>query len=98
MKPTVQPARQKRRRGSLYSNLVSAEVAVGRQLSLGRCLNLCSTLKDRAPVCMGWVGTEPASSKSCPVCGDPLKRMSSHNWDAAVWLLDGRIQAKGGPR
>jgi hypothetical protein len=56
-------------------------------MSLGVCDNRCSPLSNLAPIAYGWAGTEPASRKRCPMCGDSLKRMTHHSWDAPIQLL-----------
>ena len=58
-----------------------------KRLSLGVCDNRCSPLVNLAPIAYGWPGTEPASSKTCPMCGRRLKRMSHHSWDAPIQLV-----------
>ena len=56
-------------------------------ISLGVCDMRCTSLKDLAPLACGWGGTAPASSKRCPICGRPLRRMTHHNWDGSIQLL-----------
>ncbi len=56
-------------------------------LSMGICERRCTSLKDLAPLAFCWEGTERASSKKCPLCFRPLRRLSRHCWAGAVQIL-----------
>jgi hypothetical protein len=81
-----------------YTKLALAEEEEGRTLSLGRCPDRCTYLQHRMPLCWAWTGTDPASSKRCPICGEPLKRMSRWNWDGYVAILPAPKRRRGRPR
>lgn len=66
---------------------LALEAAGAVRLSLGICDSRCSSLKDLAPMAFGWRGTDPASLKRCPLCGNCLKRLSRHCWDRPIQLL-----------
>jgi len=68
------------------------------RISLGVCERRCSSLKDLKPLAFGWLGTAPASSRQCPICGSNLKRMTHYHWDGCVQLLGLRRDRRTSPR